>query len=777
MAMVALQGREVVTMPRLQITTRLTALAMAVAMVLLMLPTPVQAAANLSFSPSSASLSVGATWQTTVQVSSDSPVNSIDSYVNYPADILEVTSVDTSNSVFSIVLFQPKVEGGRIHFVQTSPSPFSGSGGKIGTINFKVKSIGSGSLSFGTSKVIAQDGKGTNVYSGGGSAYVTVAAPPPAATRTPTISSSTHSNQQGWYKDRTVTYSWSGGASGYNYAVDQSAGTQLPETQIGTVTTASTTLTSDGVWYAHVRAKGTNGWSNTAHFRIQVDSVAPAGFTVTTEPEGELTVLPTLKYATTDTGSGIDRYEVQMDGGGWSRQDSPYKVSALTSGQHTATVRAFDKAGNTVDAQAHFTLKQLEAPVITSPQDKQLLMLGEELKVKGLATPHATVEIYINDKKVETIKADEEGNFSSTQPLLLFAGAYSIVAKAVNDDGISSPPSAPVSLTIDARAVKLFGSVWPGWVVLIGALILFGMMAAGLGILAFKLRQLAHRWAAKLRNMDTSVDQDLGQLEQQVDASIDANIGVGTPAAGAVKAALAAEVQRVEADLDKLVAEQTPPPTEAEQQHPPITDQLKAKLAPLMPHVTFGTVIQPTQATLDHLAQDQAAPPATAATNGDQATPAVAAPSPTEPVLAPVSSPPPAPVSAAPLPPPLPVGIMPAPVVATPTPVAPANQVVLQPVSTPSTQTDTVEPATALTAPAPAFSIDATPVVTPVPVAPAKQVVLPTSLPTTAPTAPPPVTSPPSAPAPTGQSATSPTATDGQSALAAVQALDGQKPT
>src|SRR5689334_18167578 len=98
--------------------------------------TPTQAATSLFFSPASGQVHPGNIWTTTLMVSAQEPINSADVVVTFPANLLEATSVDTGGTVLSIVLFKPAIDNsnGTIRFVQTSPSPYSGSGGKIGTI-------------------------------------------------------------------------------------------------------------------------------------------------------------------------------------------------------------------------------------------------------------------------------------------------------------------------------------------------------------------------------------------------------------------------------------------------------------------------------------------------------------------------------------------------------------------------------------------------------------------------------------------------------------------
>jgi hypothetical protein len=70
---------------------------------------------------------------------------------------------------------------------------------------------------------------------------------------------------------------------------------------------------------------------------LKIDSTPPADFTPTISGLD-------ISFATSDTTSGIDHYEVSVDGSNFTVHTSPYTLQKGT--KHTVTVRAFDKAGN-----------------------------------------------------------------------------------------------------------------------------------------------------------------------------------------------------------------------------------------------------------------------------------------------------------------------------------------------------------------------------------------------------------------------------------------------
>lgn len=71
---------------------------------------------------------------------------------------------------------------------------------------------------------------------------------------------------------------------------------------------------------------------------------------------------PTLAWSATD-GVAIDHYEVNVNGGGFTVQTSPYTILASIVSLNTVIVRAYDTAGNTTDT----TISFYPIVVITAP--------------------------------------------------------------------------------------------------------------------------------------------------------------------------------------------------------------------------------------------------------------------------------------------------------------------------------------------------------------------------------------------------------------------------
>jgi hypothetical protein len=144
-------------------------------------------AASLYLSPSAATYRVGETFQVSMFVSSaDQAMNACESAISFSTDKLEVISVSTKNSIFSLMVENPTFSNanGVVNFSGIVLNPgYTGKSGRLVTINFKAKALGKATVSIGSAQVLANDGQGTNILSSRGSGTYTIvekAVTPPA---------------------------------------------------------------------------------------------------------------------------------------------------------------------------------------------------------------------------------------------------------------------------------------------------------------------------------------------------------------------------------------------------------------------------------------------------------------------------------------------------------------------------------------------------------------------------------------------------------------------
>ncbi len=186
-----------------------------------------------------------------------------------------------------------------------------------------------------------------------------------------------------WTRDSTPALQWSfADPEGDEAAAVQIELSQDPSFALGTISSGTiapalssweTPALADGTWYWRTRvADGFGAWGawETASFRADT---RPPTLSLTTPSPTALVGLRDVEvsWVANDQGSGLDRFEVAVDGGP-SAAEPPsatgHSFSAITDGPHTVAVTAFDRAGNSQVVSVRFTV-DATAPTasITAP--------------------------------------------------------------------------------------------------------------------------------------------------------------------------------------------------------------------------------------------------------------------------------------------------------------------------------------------------------------------------------------------------------------------------
>jgi hypothetical protein len=447
--------------------------------------------AGLYLSPGSVSQPVGSNFTIYVGVNSGgNAINAIEATVSIPSN-LSITGAGTGGSLCSIWVQQPTISGSSVSFKCGVPSGTTSSG-TVASISVRANSVGTGSASIAGARVLAGPGLNVTGASSGGTYTVTEASSGGSSsggsssggssggsssgsstsrtysTASPTITSSSHSDQNAWSKNNSPAFLWTKGTgvTGFSYVFDQSSGT-VPGTSANTTTSSiSFSDKSDGVWYFHIRASGTSGWSGASHYRVQIDKAAPTNLIVLTEPKVEADKRPMVSFLAEDAASGIDRYEIKMDQGEFVKTASPFTPESIKSGDHVFTVRAYDKAGNMVEGSAKIKIKNIPTPKITSPANNTTLKLIQKLDISGTADVSTKVDLYFDGVNIaRALSVNDTGSWNFTYKNFIMPGKHEIMAIAVKD-GIESIPSSKVILRIDPSAVNIFGTIVPIYLVL-----------------------------------------------------------------------------------------------------------------------------------------------------------------------------------------------------------------------------------------------------------------------------------------------------------------------
>ncbi len=184
---------------------------------------------------------------------------------------------------------------------------------------------------------------------------------PPA----PIIASSTHPNEDIWYKDNNdplftwMTPSDPSGILGYSYTIDHYSST-TPDTSVDTTRNSkSYANVEDGTWYFHVRAQDkVENWGSADHYRVNIDTTNPPAPIIasSTHPNEDIWYNnndPLFTWMTPSDPSGILGYSYTIDHYSSKTPDTSVDTAGnsksytnVEDGTWYFYVRAQDKAGN-----------------------------------------------------------------------------------------------------------------------------------------------------------------------------------------------------------------------------------------------------------------------------------------------------------------------------------------------------------------------------------------------------------------------------------------------
>lgn len=336
-------------------------------------------AATLSLSPASPTVNAGDIVTVRLLVNTQGvPINQGEGTLRFPTDMLEVVSASKASSIFTLWVEEPSYsnQSGTVSFDGGLPTPgYTGSSGTVLSITFLAKKKGTATLSLSESAIRANDGLGTDVLSYAGGSTITITdtttAPSPSPSEAPqtpsapasavgegaitNLTSTSHSNQDAWYQNTSPLMTWvlPKGATAIQTIVDKDKNATPSVTYKPAIVERRISGLEDGIWYFNIRARIGTTWGPVSSYTLRIDTTAPQFTktpTVTYDAAQQRIVLSDI--AATDTTSGLNRYEVHIDGGEPSiiTPESIVAGSATvpfkTAGTHTLIFRAVDYAGN-----------------------------------------------------------------------------------------------------------------------------------------------------------------------------------------------------------------------------------------------------------------------------------------------------------------------------------------------------------------------------------------------------------------------------------------------
>lgn len=481
-------------------------------------------AATLYMIPKGGEVKVGQNFSVEIAISTDNgSFNATQATIQFPKDLLQVTSVDnsSSSSIFNFWLEGPTFsnETGRVHFIGGATNGISGKAIPALKINFQAKKSGEAPLQFTDSAITAADGSGSNILTsmevasfkiaeGAVSETAVVAAPPAPVliSRTPVASVELPAKPQvsvALYPDQNA---W------YNAGSAFLAKWDLPNTisEVATKLDANATfsgtdseglfdskvfpaIADNGVWYLHVRFRNSIGWGPTTNYKIRVDTLPPKSFKTIFLTAGAKSddPAPKIQFSSSDGLSGISRHEISIDNVivSTTTKDT-FTLPPQTPGAHQLMVRIFDNAGNYIEDVTQFETLPIASPTISLANPN--IFVGENrVTATGTSLPETSVLFSLKqDDGIMSYQAeipvDSSGNWGITVDHYLPKGKYYAEIKAKDSRSALSLPVKSEPITVKDKPVLIIGNFELTEFWLLTDLIILMIFVFGLGWSAYR---------------------------------------------------------------------------------------------------------------------------------------------------------------------------------------------------------------------------------------------------------------------------------------------------
>lgn len=530
-------------------------------MIFLFLSPSFAEAANLVISPVNKNVDVGNIFTINVNVSAPSEnINAVSGSVSFDSSRLEVVSVSKNSSIINFWVQEPNFSNssGTISFEGVSlSSGYQGPSGNIVTVTFKAIKSGSALIDLSSGSILANDGLGTEVLSSLVDGTVNVSAGTPSqepekeveikaiAERGILIDSNSHPDEEAWYSNDTVTFSFdiSDEADSVQTILSERRNTTPSVTYSPPITEKTIEDLDDGVWYFHIRQRVNGTWSKVYTRKIKIDTTSPVIKDVSVYGVSNLTnPVRTIEIDSYDDTSGIEKYEIylgdtlidEIKASGYYE----YQTPNLYPGKHEIKIVAVDFAGLKDSRSVTIEVEGIEKPKVNKFKD--IVNQEEAIVVEGradsdkvvifLATEEqglsATVGNIIGSKEEilfsYIVDVDENGRFKFEISEDLEAGRYVIWVQGKNDDGSASYFTEKYTVLVKGKGIvgvlSVFNKYLTGIVVTIALLVIVVLLYL---VLRYKLAIFQKRMQRRMRNPEHLLYDELELLQSNIDSHLE----------------------------------------------------------------------------------------------------------------------------------------------------------------------------------------------------------------------------------------------------------------
>lgn len=406
-------------------------------------------------------------------------INNAEAVIRFPKDLVEVVSLSSSGSIFSLWVESPSFSNsaGTISFNGGAPNPgFTGTGQILSAV-FRAKKVGTANFSFSGAAVRENDGLGTDILSGQGSASVLIIEEKkteeprkPEQPETPitidrvAITSPTHPDSNKWYKEKRAVFNWRipTGAIASQTLFDQNQNSLPIVLYRPAINTVTIDTVADGVWYFHARFLVNQTWSPVYSYKIQVDTTPPENLKAAIETNSEDRLV--AKLSATDQLSQLDYYTLQIDNQPVINVpavegETTALLPPISKGDHTLITTVFDKAGNSTTTTENFT-NQAEEKILITEYTKEIKN-NEEIKAFGVAPANTSIRISLATQegliRYYYITSNSTGDFTFISEPIAGGEVYTLWAEVERTDGRPALSSQQVTIRVqDSLWARLY---------------------------------------------------------------------------------------------------------------------------------------------------------------------------------------------------------------------------------------------------------------------------------------------------------------------------------